>query len=48
MAELLPQCQNLKEQVDTLIGLLGQEPSLAACDVTPNSNFVKKSNLPKV
>ena len=35
MAELLPQCQNLKEQVDSVLEFLQQESSLASCDVTP-------------
>ncbi|NJN08693.1 MAG: dynamin-like GTPase family protein [Richelia sp. RM1_1_1] len=47
MAELLPHCQNLKKQVDTILQLLQQEPSLASCDVTPTQTSLKKAISPK-
>ncbi|MGB3761434.1 MAG: dynamin-like GTPase family protein [Rivularia sp. (in: cyanobacteria)] len=47
MAELLPQCQNLKEQVDSLTRFLQQEPSLAAYDVTPVQTSLRKAISPK-
>lgn len=47
MAELLPQCQNLKEQVDSLKQLLQQEPSLASCEVTPTQTSSRKAISPK-
>ncbi|MGF1677093.1 MAG: dynamin family protein, partial [Rivularia sp. (in: cyanobacteria)] len=47
MAELLPHCQNLKEQVDCILQLLQQEPSLASCDVTPTQTSLKKAISPK-
>ncbi len=47
MAELLPQCQNLKEQVDSLTRFLQQEPSLAAYDLTPVQTSLRKAISPK-
>ncbi len=47
MAELLPQCQNLKQQVDSLTRFLQQEPSLAAYDVTPVQTSLRKAISPK-
>ena len=47
MAELLPQCQNLKQKVDSLKQLLQQEPSLASCDITPTQTSLKKAISPK-
>ncbi len=47
MAELLPQCQNLKEQVDSITRFLQQEPSLAAYDVTSVQTSLRKAISPK-
>lgn len=47
MAELLPQCQNLKEQVDSILEFLQQEPSLACCDVTRVQTSLRKAISPK-
>ncbi len=47
MAELLPHCQNLKEQVDSILQLLQQEPCAAACDVTPTQTSLRKAISPK-
>ena len=46
MAELLPQCQNLKEQVESILQLQ-QEPALASCDVTPTQTSLRKAISPK-
>jgi replication fork clamp-binding protein CrfC len=47
MAELLPQCQNLKEQVYSLTQFVQQEPSLACCDLIPTQTSLKKAISPK-
>ncbi|MGD1909712.1 MAG: dynamin family protein [Rivularia sp. (in: cyanobacteria)] len=47
MAELLPQCENLKSQVDSILHLLQQEPSLSSCDVTPTQTSLRKAISPK-
>lgn len=47
MAELLPRCQNLKEQVDSLTQFLHQEPSLASCDVNPTQTSLRKAISPR-
>ncbi|MEM9926119.1 MAG: dynamin-like GTPase family protein [Cyanobacteria bacterium P01_D01_bin.50] len=47
MAELLPQCENLKEQVDSILQLLQQEPSLNSCDVIPTQTSLRKAISPK-
>ena len=47
MAELLPQCQNLKKQVDSLTQFLQQEPSLASCDVNPTQTSLRKAISPR-
>ncbi|MEP0769940.1 dynamin-like GTPase family protein [Trichocoleus sp. ST-U1] len=45
--ELPPQCQNLKEQVETILQLLHQEPSLRSQDVTPVQTSLGKAISPK-
>ncbi|MEO1430457.1 MAG: dynamin-like GTPase family protein [Cyanobacteria bacterium J06633_8] len=47
MAELLPQCQNLKEQVDSVLQIVQQEPSLASCDVSKIQTSMRKAISPK-
>ncbi|AFY56177.1 putative GTPase (dynamin-related) [Rivularia sp. PCC 7116] len=47
MAELLPQCQNLKEQVDSLKQIVQQEPSLASCNLTQIQTSMRKAISPK-
>ena len=47
MAERLPQCQNLKEQVDSILQLLQQEPFLASCDASPTQTSLRKAISPK-
>jgi replication fork clamp-binding protein CrfC len=47
MAELLPQCQNLKEQVDSLTRFIQQEPSLASYDAIPVQTSLRKAISPK-
>ena len=47
MAELLPQCQNIKEQVKSLTQFLQQEPSLASCDITPTQTSLSKVISPR-
>lgn len=47
MPELPPQCQNLKEQVETILQLLHQEPSLRSQDVTPVQTSLGKAISPK-
>ncbi|BAY83205.1 hypothetical protein NIES267_26920 [Calothrix parasitica NIES-267] len=47
MAELLPQCKNLKEQVDYLTQFLQQEPYAASCDVNPTQTSLRKAISPR-
>ncbi|MBV6624703.1 MAG: dynamin-like GTPase family protein [Rivularia sp. (in: Bacteria)] len=47
MAELLPPCQNLKEQVDYILQIVQQEASLASCDVTQVQTSMRKAISPK-
>ncbi len=47
MANLPPQCQNLKEQVESILQLLQQEPSLRSQDVTPVQTSLGKAVSPK-
>ncbi|MEM6752426.1 MAG: dynamin-like GTPase family protein [Cyanobacteria bacterium P01_C01_bin.38] len=47
MAELLPQCQNLQEQVDSITQFIQQEPSLASRDFIPVQTSLKKAISPK-
>ena len=47
MAELLPQCQNLKEQVDYLTQFLQQEPYGSSCDVNPIQTSLRKAISPR-
>ncbi len=47
MAERLPQCQNFKKQVDTILELLRQEASLSSCDVNPTQTSLRKAISPK-
>nr|WP_199301396.1 dynamin-like GTPase family protein [Trichocoleus sp. FACHB-90] len=42
-----PQCQNLKEQVESILQLLHQEPSLRSQDVTPVQTSLGKAISPK-
>lgn len=46
MTQMLPQCINLQEQVDGLLNLLHQEPSLRAQDVTPVRASLRKAISP--
>ena len=47
MTDLPPQCQNLKEQVEKILQLLHQEPSLRSQDVTPVQTSLGKAISPK-
>ncbi|WP_026734218.1 dynamin-like GTPase family protein [Fischerella sp. PCC 9605] len=47
MVALPPQCQNLKEQVELLLQLLQQEPSLRSHDITPIQTSLGKAISPK-
>lgn len=46
MTKMLPQCLNLQEQVDTLLNLLHQEPSLRAEDITAVQASLRKAVSP--
>lgn len=47
MKQLLFSCQNLQEQVDSLVHLLHQEPLLRSHDVTPVQASLRKAISPK-
>ncbi|MBD2039765.1 dynamin-like GTPase family protein [Microcoleus sp. FACHB-672] len=47
MTQLLPQCENLQAQVDSLLHLLNQEPSLRMQDITGVQASLKKAISPK-
>lgn len=47
MTQILPQCQNLQEQVEALLQLLRQEPSLRAEDTTAVQTSLRKAISPK-
>lgn len=47
MTQLLPQCQQLQDQVDRILELLHQEPSLRQQDVTAVKSSLKKAVSPK-
>jgi len=46
MTQMLPQCQNLQQQVESLLHLLHQEPLLRTQDVTPVQSSLKKAISP--
>ncbi len=46
MIQLFPQCQNLQEQVESLLQLLHQEPSLRSQDTTPVQASLRKAISP--
>ena len=46
MTQTLPQCQNLQEQVESLLRLLHQEPSLRSQDTTPVKASLRKAISP--
>ncbi|MBV9386379.1 MAG: dynamin-like GTPase family protein [Chroococcidiopsidaceae cyanobacterium CP_BM_ER_R8_30] len=46
MTQMLPQCQNLQEQVESLLDLLRQEPSLRSQDITPVQSSLRKAISP--
>ncbi|GET42168.1 dynamin-like GTPase family protein [Microseira wollei] len=48
MSQMLPQCQNLQAQVETILQLLHQEPSLRSQqDITPVQASLRKAISPK-
>ena len=47
MNQVAPQCQNLSEQVDSLLHLLHQEPSLRSDDLTSVQASLRKAISPK-
>ncbi len=47
MAEMLPQCQNLKGQVDSLKQISQQEASLVSCNVVSTQTFLRNIISPK-
>lgn len=47
MTELLPQCQNLPEQVEQILQLLHQEASLRSQDITAVQASLRKATSPK-
>ena len=47
MNQMLPQCQNLQEQVQSLLELLHQEPTLRSQDITPVESSLRKAVSPK-
>ncbi|MEG4013861.1 MULTISPECIES: dynamin family protein [unclassified Microcoleus] len=47
MTQMPPQCNNLQEQVDTLLQLLRQEPSLRQQDITAVQASLKKAISPE-
>lgn len=46
MTQLLPQCQNLQEQVESLLDLLHHEPTLRSQDTTPVQASLRKAISP--
>jgi len=46
MTQMPPQCQNLQQQVDSLLHLLHQEPSLRAQDITSVQASIRKAISP--
>ena len=46
MTQTLPQCQNLQEQVNSLLHLLHQEPPLRSQDTTPVQSSLRKAVSP--
>lgn len=46
MTQILPQCQNLQEQVESLLQLLHQEPSLRSQDTTSVQSSLRKAISP--
>ncbi|MEH2375877.1 dynamin-like GTPase family protein [Nostoc sp.] len=47
MSDLPLQCQNLKEQVESILQLLQQEPTLRSQDITPIQTSLSKAISPK-
>jgi replication fork clamp-binding protein CrfC len=47
MSNVLPQCKNLKEQVESILQLLQQEPTLRSQDITPVQTSLGKAISPK-
>jgi len=47
MTQLLPQCQQLQDQVDRILELLHQEPALRQQDITAVKSSLKKAVAPK-
>ena len=47
MSDLSLQCQNLKEQVESILQLLQQEPTLRSQDITPVQTSLSKAISPK-
>ncbi|MEH1926651.1 dynamin-like GTPase family protein [Nostoc sp.] len=47
MSDLPLQCQNLKEQVESILQLLQQEPTLRSQDITPVQTSLSKAISPK-
>lgn len=47
MSQMLPQCQNLQEQVESILQLLHQEPSLRQQDTTAVQASLRKAISPK-
>ena len=47
MTQMPPQCTNLQEQVDSLLQLLRQEPSLRQQDITAVQASLKKAISPE-
>jgi len=47
MSDLLPQCKKLKEQVESILQLLQQEPTLRSQDITPIQTSLSKAISPR-
>lgn len=47
MSDLPLQCKNLKEQVESILQLLQQEPTLHSQDITPVETSLTKAISPK-
>jgi replication fork clamp-binding protein CrfC len=47
MSDMLPQCKNLKEQVESILQLVQQEPTLLFQDITPVQTSLNKAISPK-
>jgi predicted GTPase len=47
MSDLPLQCKNLKEQVESILQLLQQEPTLHSQDITPVQTSLNKAISPK-